>query len=119
VRAALDLLRSDVPVHGLSHITGGGLKNLLRLGSGIGYAIEDPLPVPGICALVARLGGIAEAEMWEVFNMGCGFTAVVPDARAGEAAAILAARHPGVRRIGTVTDTAALVTAPGGVALRG
>src|SRR5262245_28027401 len=31
VRAVLELLRSDVPVHGLAHITGGGLLNLLRL----------------------------------------------------------------------------------------
>ncbi len=34
VRAALDLLRSDVPVHGLAHITGDGLENLLRLEPG-------------------------------------------------------------------------------------
>ena len=34
VRAVLDLLRSDVPVHGLAHITGGGVHNLLRLGAG-------------------------------------------------------------------------------------
>src|ERR671933_1313194 len=32
VRAVLDLLRSDVPLHGLAHITGGGVDNLLRLG---------------------------------------------------------------------------------------
>jgi phosphoribosylformylglycinamidine cyclo-ligase len=119
VRAALDLLRSGIPVHGLAHITGGGLKNLLRLGSGVGYAIEDPLPVPGICALVARLGGVPEAEMWEVFNMGCGFVATVPEAQADEAAAILAARHPGARRVGTVTDRDRLASAPGGVALTG
>ena len=37
VRAVLELLRSDVPVHGLAHITGGGVLNLLRIGSGIGY----------------------------------------------------------------------------------
>ena len=32
VRAVMELLRSDVAVHGLAHITGGGLLNLLRLG---------------------------------------------------------------------------------------
>ena len=32
VRAVLDLLRSDIAVNGLAHITGGGLRNLLRLG---------------------------------------------------------------------------------------
>ena len=118
VRAALDLLRSAVPVHGLAHITGGGLKNLLRLGSGVGYAIEDPLPVPAVCTLIAELGDVPVAEMWEVFNMGCGFVATVPEGRAQEAADILAARHPGARRIGTVSDVAGVTTAPGGVELR-
>ena len=118
VRAALDLLRSGVPVHGLAHITGGGLKNLLRLGSGVGYAVEDPLPVPAVCSLVGSVGDVPEAELWEVFNMGCGFAAIVPEERADETAAILAARHPGARRIGTVTDAAGVATAPGGITLR-
>ena len=110
VRAVLELLRSDeVDVHGLSHITGGGLNNLLRIGSG--YAIEDPLPVPAVFGLVQRLGAVTEAEMWEVFNMGCGLVAIVPEAQADAAAAILAAHHPGARRIGTATDTGT-VTVP-------
>jgi phosphoribosylformylglycinamidine cyclo-ligase len=111
VRAVLALLRSGLPVHGLAHITGGGLTNLLRLGSG--YAIEDPLPVPPVFDLVARLGNVTPEEMWEVFNMGCGFVATVPEAHADEAAAILAAGHPGARRIGTVIDQPGTVTVPG------
>jgi phosphoribosylformylglycinamidine cyclo-ligase len=110
VRAALDLLRSGIPVHGLAHITGGGLTNLLRLGGG--YAVEDPLPVLGIFDLVARLGEVTPAEMWEVFNMGCGLVAIVPEAHADDAAAILAARHTGARRIGTATDRAGRVEVP-------
>ena len=102
VRAVLELLRSGVDVHGLAHITGGGLLNLLRLGAG--YAIEDPLPVPPVFDLVARHGDVEAAEMWEVFNMGCGFVVVVPEASVDDAAAILAAHHPGARRIGTATD---------------
>src|SRR3954466_11038878 len=78
VRAVLDLLRSDIPVHGLAHITGGGLANLRRLHDGVGWSIEEPLAVPGICALVERHGGVDEHEMWDVFNMGCGFVCVVP-----------------------------------------
>src|SRR3954454_21554658 len=70
VRAVLDLLRSDIEVHGLAHITGGGLANLRRLHDGVGWAIEDPLPVPGICTLVQRVGEVDEHEMWDVFNMG-------------------------------------------------
>jgi phosphoribosylformylglycinamidine cyclo-ligase len=109
VRAALDLLRSDVPVHGLAHITGGGLDNLLRLGSGVGYRVDDPLPVPPVFELVRRLGDVGDNELHRVFNMGCGFVATVPADRAADAAAVLAAHHPGARTIGSVTDRAATV----------
>ena len=112
VRAALDLLRSDIPVHGLGHITGGGLTNLLRLNRGVGYAVEAPLPVPGIFALVARLGAVGAREMWDVFNMGCGFVCVVPEQRAADAVALLRAHHPGAARIGTVTDRAGEIGYP-------
>ena len=73
VRAVLELLRSDIPVHGLSHITGGGVLNLLRIGTDIGYEVSSPLPAPPVFSLIAELGGVVPAEMWEVFNMGCGF----------------------------------------------
>jgi phosphoribosylformylglycinamidine cyclo-ligase len=113
VRAVVALLRSGVPVRGLAHITGGGLRNLLRLNDGVGFAIEEPLDVPAICTLVAERGGIGPAEMWDVFNMGCGFVAVVGEEHAGEAADILAAHHPGARRIGTITAAAGRLAAPG------
>ena len=90
VRAALELLRSGLPVHGLAHITGGGLLNLLRLNDAVGFDVADPLPVPPIFGLVQERGGVADAEMWEVFNMGCGFCVVVPEAAADDAATLLA-----------------------------
>ncbi|MEA2155707.1 MAG: phosphoribosylformylglycinamidine cyclo-ligase [Solirubrobacteraceae bacterium] len=106
VRAVLELLASDIPVRGLAHITGGGLSNLLRLNDGVGFAIDAPLPVPPVFGLIARLGAVGEAEMWDVFNMGCGFVAIVPATRAAEAVALLGTRHPGSARIGTVTGRA-------------
>jgi phosphoribosylformylglycinamidine cyclo-ligase len=113
VRAVLELLRSDVPVHGLAHITGGGTLNLLRLGGDrLGFEIEAPLPVPAVFGLVAELGGVEPAEMWEVFNMGCGFVAIVPGERAGDAVERLAARHPGTARIGSVAAAPGTVTIP-------
>jgi len=112
VRAVLELLASGLPVHGLAHVTGGGLRNLLRLGGHVGFEVTDPLPAPGVFALVQELGGVPEAEMWEVFNMGCGFCAVVPEAAADEATALLAAQHPGTRRIGTVTERAGRAAVP-------
>jgi phosphoribosylformylglycinamidine cyclo-ligase len=117
VRAVLELLRSDIPVHGLAHITGGGLLNLLRLGNGrarpIGFEVTEPLPVLPVFSLIAELGEVPPAEMWEVFNMGCGFCAVVPAADAERAVALLEARHPRTAVIGRVTDTAARVSVPG------
>jgi phosphoribosylformylglycinamidine cyclo-ligase len=114
VRAVLDLLRSDIPVNGLAHITGGGLRNLLRLGGErLGFVIEQPLPVPAICTLIAEVGDVPPAEMWDVFNMGCGFVALVPEDRAGDAAALLGAHHPGTARVGTVTGDGGRLAAPG------
>ena len=112
VRAALELLRSDVEVRGLAHITGGGLLNLLRLHADVGFEIDAPLPVPAVFGLVQELAGVPDAEMWEVFNMGCGFCAVVPAAQADAAVALLARRHPGTARIGWVTGDADRVTIP-------
>jgi phosphoribosylformylglycinamidine cyclo-ligase len=113
VRAALALLESDVPVHGLAHITGDGVLNLLRLDAPVGFRIDEPVPVPPVFDIVARLGAVEAAEMWEVFNMGCGFVCVVPAERAEDAVALLGERHPGAARIGEVTDEAGKVSLPG------
>jgi phosphoribosylformylglycinamidine cyclo-ligase len=112
VRAVLELLRSEVEVRGLAHITGGGLLNLLRLHADVGFEIDAPLPVPPVFGLVQELGDVGDAEMWEVFTMGCGFCAVVPAAQADAAVALLGARHPGAARIGWVTAEADRVTVP-------
>jgi phosphoribosylformylglycinamidine cyclo-ligase len=105
-------------VHGLAHITGGGLANLLRLSGDVGFAVEAPLPIPPVYDLIREHGGVPEAELWSVFNMGCGFVAVVPEAAADDAVALLAAHHPGTARIGTVTaDAGAVGVPPLGVAL--
>jgi phosphoribosylformylglycinamidine cyclo-ligase len=104
VRAVLELMGADVEVRGLAHITGDGVLNLLRLGREIGFEISDPLEVPPIFELIAARGGVSATEMWEVFNMGCGFCVVVAEDEADAAVALLDAHHPGTRRIGTVTD---------------
>ena len=62
--------------------------------------------------LIAARGGVAPAEMWQVFNMGCGFCAVVPAERAADAVALLAAHHPGTAVIGAVTPDAGRIAHP-------
>ncbi len=106
VKPVLELFRSDVDVRGLAHITSGGLKNLLRLEAGVGYEIDDPLPVPPIFTLIQELAEVPDDEMHEIFNMGCGFCVVV--AAADEEAALerLRPHHPDAKRIGRATGDA-------------
>jgi phosphoribosylformylglycinamidine cyclo-ligase len=77
VKPIVGLLRSEVDVRGLAHITSGGLDNLLRLEAQVGYEIEGPLPVPPIFTLIQELADVPDGEMHEVFNLGCGFCEVV------------------------------------------
>jgi phosphoribosylformylglycinamidine cyclo-ligase len=112
VRAALELLRSDVRVHGLAHITGDGLLNLLRLNPEVGYHVDAPLDPQPVFDLIQRCAEIADAEMWEVFNMGTGMCCVVDGGDAPAATKIVGKHHPGARVIGEVTDSAGIVRLP-------
>ena len=68
-------------VHGVAHITGGGLaeniarilpkRRQIRIGKG-------SWPVPPVFDVVARTGRVAEDEMYRVFNMGVGMVLIVP-----------------------------------------
>jgi phosphoribosylformylglycinamidine cyclo-ligase len=109
VRAVLELLASDVDVRGLAHITGDGLGNLTRLVAHVGYEIDDQLPVPPIFDLIAELGEVSEDEMYEVFNMGCGFACVVAATDEAATLELLRGHYPDAKRIGSVTDRAGIV----------
>lgn len=81
VQPILALLKSGLPVHGLAHITGGGLpENLPRcLGPGQGAELQaESWAVPALFRWLARQGQIAAAAMLETFNLGIGLIAVVP-----------------------------------------
>jgi len=100
VKPIVELLRSEVEVRGLAHITSGGTKNLLRLAAEVGYEIDNPLPVPPIFDLIQEHGGVSDEEMSEVFNMGCGFCVVVPAADEAATLALLRAHYPAAARVG-------------------
>jgi phosphoribosylformylglycinamidine cyclo-ligase len=100
VRPVLELLRSPVDVRGLAHITSGGLGNLLRLRAEVAFEIDDPLPVPPIFGLVQEQGQVSDEEMRDVFNMGCGFCAVVAGADEDAALDLLRRHYPEAKRIG-------------------
>lgn len=104
VRPVVELLRSEVDVRGLAHITSGGTGNLLRLAAEVGYEIDDPLPVPPVFGLIQEHGGVSDEEMREVFNMGCGFCVVVAAKDEAAALELLRRHYPEARRVGRATD---------------
>jgi phosphoribosylformylglycinamidine cyclo-ligase len=80
VRKLLGHYRVKEVVHGIAHITGGGLQeNLARiLPGGVGVAIDrGSWPVPPLFTWLQGLGDVDDAEMARVFNMGVGMALVV------------------------------------------
>jgi phosphoribosylformylglycinamidine cyclo-ligase len=101
VKPVVELLRSEIDVRGLAHITSGGLDNLLRLEADVGYEIDDPQPVPPVFTLIQELAEVGDEEMHEVFNMGCGFCVVVAAADEEAALELLSTHHPDAKRVGS------------------
>jgi phosphoribosylformylglycinamidine cyclo-ligase len=66
-------------VHGMCHITGGGLLNFKRL-SEFGFLFDTPITPPEIFTWIQKTGDIAPVEMYRTFNMGMGYAYVVPKA---------------------------------------
>jgi phosphoribosylformylglycinamidine cyclo-ligase len=104
VKPVIELLRSQVDVRGLAHITSGGLANLLRLQAELAYEIDDPLPVPPVFDLIQELGGVSDEEMHDVFNMGCGFCVVVAARDEERAVEMLRGRYSDAKPIGRAVE---------------
>jgi phosphoribosylformylglycinamidine cyclo-ligase len=86
-------LMETVSIHGMAHITGGGLKdNLPRiLPDGLGARIQrGTWPELPIFKVLQNIGDDIEAnELFQVFNMGIGMVIVVPSDQAQNAQEIL------------------------------
>jgi phosphoribosylformylglycinamidine cyclo-ligase len=88
----------------MAHITGGGLPgNIPRvIPTGCDVLLsKQAWPVPPIFRLLQSTG-IAEDEMFRVFNMGIGFVLVVRRAFARSVAAFLTRHGETVYRLGTI-----------------
>jgi len=91
VKPVLQLL-TQVEVHAIAHITGGGLtENLPRVLPPRTKAIIDTAswPRPAIFQWLQQQGGVAEAEMWRTFNCGVGMVIGVAAEDAERAQTIL------------------------------
>ncbi|MEL6641248.1 MAG: phosphoribosylformylglycinamidine cyclo-ligase [Pseudomonadota bacterium] len=95
-------------VHGLAHITGGGLtENLPRvLPEGLGATIDlDSWTLPPVFQWLAREGGMAEAEMLKTFNAGIGMVVIVSAENADAARTTLTEAGETVIDLGQVIET--------------
>jgi phosphoribosylformylglycinamidine cyclo-ligase len=74
----MEMIRSEIRLKVLAHITSDGLVNLTRIGENFGYEITYlPKPQP-IYEIIQNYGHIDITEMYNVYNMGVGMCAVLP-----------------------------------------
>ena len=81
VKGAVQAVKSDA-LHGLAHITGGGLtENLPRaLPEGLGASVDlDSWTLPPVFRWLAETGGVTETELLKTFNAGIGMVAIVAE----------------------------------------
>jgi phosphoribosylformylglycinamidine cyclo-ligase len=76
VKEIIELIKK-IDVHGLAHITGGGLKNFLRLNNKVKYIINNPFEPQPIFKFLQKQGNIDDKEMYKTFNMGMGFSIII------------------------------------------
>jgi phosphoribosylformylglycinamidine cyclo-ligase len=80
VNPVLEALRSQIAIHAMAHITGGGLpENLPRcLNKGQSVLVNlNSWEVPPIFRWLAEVGEVNQEAMLETFNMGIGFVLIV------------------------------------------
>ena len=102
-------LLDEVPILGMSHITGGGLpENLPRcLPEGLTVDVDyNSWPRPQIFESIAKYGTVVEEEMRSIFNLGIGFCLVVPPDVVADTQCLIADTPFGMRSwvIGTVNE---------------
>lgn len=83
---------SEVDVHGIAHITGGGFdENIPRiLGEGQGVEVkEGSWEILPVFRLLENYGGVPHREMFNIFNMGVGMVLAVEEKDAARVVEIL------------------------------
>jgi phosphoribosylformylglycinamidine cyclo-ligase len=80
VKSVLSALQSGLTIHGMAHITGGGLPENLPRCLGKSQAIKinpHSWTIPPVFQWLADAGSVAPAAMYNTFNMGIGFVVLV------------------------------------------
>ena len=75
-------LRSEVPILGMAHITGGGIPGNLPRCVPSKYNVKvdyNSWPIPELFSKIMLAGEIPEEDMINTFNMGIGYCLIVPE----------------------------------------
>ena len=111
VKPLLSLLKEHgAAIHGMAHITGGGLtENIIRVvPEGLGLNIDArSWTLPPVFQWLQREGNVADSEMWRTFNCGIGFVLLVPADQVAAINASLDALELGHWQIGEVVAASA------------
>lgn len=89
---AFNSLKEKIEIRGMAHITGGGIPgNLPRMLPDDKRAVinKGAWPVPAVFSLIREMGSVPAEDMDRTFNMGIGYTIVVPENKSNEAVKIL------------------------------
>jgi phosphoribosylformylglycinamidine cyclo-ligase len=81
VKPVLAAMQAGINIHGMAHITGGGLPENLPRCLGSNQAVEmipNSWPVLPIFNWIAETGEVPKTAMYDTFNMGIGFVVIVP-----------------------------------------
>ena len=79
-----ELRRRGIRPSYLSHITGHGMRKLMRAPADLTYVVRDLPPVPEVLSFLVEHAGIDGREAYGTFNMGAGFAVYVEADRAQE-----------------------------------
>ena len=110
VRQVLEIT-SNYKVHGLVDITGGGLRNILRMRKGLQYVISDPVKPAPIFAKLQELGEVEDKEIYQTLNMSMGFTIIAP----AEDAEQIAKKYQNAEIVGRVQKGDGVLLEPGNI----
>src|SRR5205085_7016209 len=76
----------------LSHITGHGMRKLMRAPGDFAYVVDALPPVPEVLSFLSEQAGIDAREAYGTFNMGAGFAVYVAQQHAEAVVEAAAAR---------------------------
>ncbi|HYA71471.1 MAG TPA: AIR synthase-related protein, partial [Thermoplasmata archaeon] len=115
-----DALADSPSTHGFAHLSGGGVRNLVRLHPKVQFVFDRWPDVPPLFRWIQQLGGLADDDMFQTFNMGIGFVLVVGSTRLSEIRRRLArAGAPDALEVGHVERGTGVTVPPFGLSFQG